>query len=81
MRRMSPDEAAKYLGVSHTTIRRTMKRTGMRWSVPLHKGVYDLTNGDVARIARVLLSNNRLDPMRRAYVRVRLQDLSAAMTP
>ena len=46
-----------------------------------NKGVYDLTNGDVARIARVLLSNNRLDPMRRAYVRARLSDLSAPVTP
>lgn len=80
MRRMSPDQAAKYLGVSHSTIRRTMKRTGMRWSVPLQKGVYDLSNGDVARIARVLLSNNRLDPARRTFVRIRLQSLSSAMT-
>lgn len=74
-------EAAEYLGVAPNTIRRTMKRTGMRWVVPLNKGTYDLTNGDVARIARVLLSNNRLDPVRRTFVRLRLQDLSATVTP
>lgn len=80
MRRMSPDHAAKYLGVSLSTVRRTMRQTGMRWSVPLHKGVYDLSNGDVARIARVLLSNNRLDAPRRTFIKVRLQSLSSAMT-
>lgn len=47
-----------------------MKRTGMRWTVPLQKGQYDLTNGDVARIARVLLSSNRLQHGQAMFVKV-----------
>lgn len=52
----------------------------MRWTVPLNKGVYDLTNGDVARIARVLVDTNRLSYVQLAFLRGRLHDLNASLT-
>lgn len=45
----------------------------------MNKGIYDLTNGDVARIARVLTTECRLNHTQARFVKLRLQDLSASL--
>ncbi|SLI70855.1 Helix-turn-helix domain [Mycobacteroides abscessus subsp. abscessus] len=59
---MSPEDVAELLDVKPNTIRKAMRRTGMRLRIQKHKGIYRLTDSDIDQLCQIL-NKKRLRPV------------------